>query len=165
MNNKGMTLTELLVSIVMLTIASVLMYGLMSNIQKKRKDVDVRANDLIRILDIETRFQNEVMEPIDYGRDKVNFTYYGCNSDSNPSIVYIKFNGITFTVNVSGSTISLKKDTTTTATWTLSDSTCTILSDSCTKKDDTNHMYNIVVKCSGSKIDNYIKFPMYFKNT
>ena len=43
MNNKGMTLTELLVSIVMLTIASVLMYGLMSNIQKKRKDVDVRA--------------------------------------------------------------------------------------------------------------------------
>ena len=54
MNNKGMTLTEIMVSITMLSIAVVLMYGLMSNLQKKKNAVDIRADELIKIESINT---------------------------------------------------------------------------------------------------------------
>ena len=176
LNNRGMTLTELLVSITMLSVALISMYGLMSNLQKKKNEVDVKADDLIKIADIEKAFQDIVMKPTGYGVGKI----YHCGSgvqiskfDVNYKEINIKYNlnsesnsGCNlYTLSVNNKVIEIKdnNDSNKNRKWTLKKS-CEFLSPSEDNEDNTNHIYYYVIKCTEGNIVDYLKFQMYFSN-
>ena len=167
MNNKGMTLTELMVSITMLSIAVVLMYGLMSNLQKKKNAVDIRADELIKIADIEKAFQKKVLSQSDYGRKKV----YKCNSTTD--LVNYNSSKLTVAYKTTGScnkyelsindNVILLKDLINTSRqwkWTMKKD-CSFL-DASKEEDNVSNTYNYVIKCYKNKAADYIKFPIYF---
>ncbi|MBQ9834570.1 MAG: prepilin-type N-terminal cleavage/methylation domain-containing protein [Bacilli bacterium] len=70
MNKKGMTLIELIVSIAMLSVALVFMYGLMTNLQRKKNDNDAYTDNIMKIVDIETKIQNVLMDDFEFGREE-----------------------------------------------------------------------------------------------
>lgn len=167
MNNKGMTLTELLVSIVMLTVAIVLMYGLMSNLQKKKYEVELRADELIKIADIEKAFQTRVMKESNYGRNNVSKCSGTTNivSYTNPTLT-IKYK-TTVSCNQyevairNGNTIELKNLTNNDILkWTMKKS-CSWVT---TSSNTTKNIYNYVISCTKDGVTDYIKFPMYFSS-
>ena len=71
MNNKGMTLIELIITIAMLSVAMTFMYGLMTNLQRKKNDNDAYTDNLMKIVDIETGIQKSIMNDFDFGREEV----------------------------------------------------------------------------------------------
>ena len=171
-DNKGMTLTELLASITMLTIAMVMMYGLMANLQKKKSVVDANSENLIPIVQIEKSFQEIVMEPINYGRnnitENVKFSADGeTYSDSiyltDQTQVYIKYNTTNkYKIEISENNKIIIQD--------MNNSDKKIsqkLKKSCKFKEGNigNNPYNIIIKCEDGNSINYIKFPMYFKTS
>ena len=167
-NNKGMTLTELLVSIVMLSVAMVLMYGLMSNLQKKRNDVDLRADDLIRIADIESKLQQYIMKPSDYGRASVNSVTITVASNTSASIIIDSVIHSISITNSEGSSDITYSNGSDTEKWTLKNKECKIeniepcSNNSCNPGVKRSYLQITCTAKSNDEIKDYIKIPMYF---
>ena len=175
-NNKGLTLIELLISIVMLTISIVLMYGLMSNLQKKRVEVDSRTKDIVKISDIEQTIQEYMMGPVDvnYGRQNATIAI----QESTSSKIIIK---ITTDSNIYENTITISSDkhiinysqkigsntnNDATTKWDMGQKECTIIN-YCEKIENyctTNSKY-ISIKCKDNNTNSYdyINIPIYIK--
>lgn len=84
MNKKGMTLMELIISIAMLSVGLVFMYGLMVNLQNKKSKNDAHTDDLVKIAEIETEIQKSIMSFTDFGQDSVNSVVI-CDSGNDSS--------------------------------------------------------------------------------
>ena len=175
LNNKGMTLTELIVSIAMLSVALVLMYGLMSDLQKKKRDVDSRADDLVFISDIEQRMQDYIMkvENLNYGRGDIKTISESLNTTTKRATITVtkndassSSNSIEIYKNTNNSTITLTHTSsggsTETTKWTLKDKTCDIADKAATS--DTIYLvitcYNGATLGSSSAIE-YIRVPLF----
>ena len=156
LNNKGMTLTELLVSITMLSVAMILMYGLLSNVQKKKNEFTAKADILIPIADIEESFQDIVMGPCDYGRNKVTEVSVTGPTSNKVTITYDSNN---YNVEIAdGNKIKIYKGDNA-----ANPDFAKTLEQSCSFKNlvANDNKYVIIIKCG----EDYIKLPMYFKTT
>ena len=157
-NNKGMTLTELLVSIVMLSVSMVLMYSLITNLQNRKNEVDLRTNDLVKIADIESNMQNFIMKPYNYGKKVINNVTVSINDkvatlniDSDAHSISIAENNIVYT--------SPSNDVT---KWSLKDKKCNKIES--IAQNDSKCFY-ILITCeatANNNIKDYIKIPMCF---
>ncbi len=156
LNNKGMTLTELLVSITMLSVAMVLMYSLMSDLRKRQKEVSYRTNDMIRVSDIEYKLQESIMKSSDYGRDAIN----SVKIEKSSSTITITIDSKVHKINVRGNTISYDLDSAPQAKWSFEDKNCEIDNVNTSGKSAV-----IAIKCAVKNNQNlydYIKIPLYF---
>lgn len=72
MNKKGMTLMELVVSIALLSVALVYVYGLMTELQRKKNKTDDYNDNLIKIAEIEVDVQQHLLDFISMGRTKAD---------------------------------------------------------------------------------------------
>jgi prepilin-type N-terminal cleavage/methylation domain-containing protein len=176
-DKKGMTLTELLASIVILTTAVILMYGLMSNIQKKKNDVNSRTSSMVIIADIEKSLQGDIMgiPAINYGK-KTPKSVAIKNITDGKQIVIKASDDTTYTnnltVKISNKDTIIEYNRTKGATkkerkWVIKDKKCTMDDISKYRGDTSSYLYSntwiyIVIKCVDNRTSEYeyIKVPI-----
>ncbi len=163
MNNKGVTLTELLVSVVMLSTAMILMYSLMSDIRLRKKEVDLRSNDIVKVGDVEHKLQQFIMEPINYGRDPVSSVRITTGTNS----VVINIDGTIHTINANDSVItySQNKDTSKKGKWVFNDKKCNSIVNA--EAGNARKYSYIIITCTSDfneDIKDSIRIPMYFQS-
>lgn len=83
-NKKGMTLLELLVSVVLISVIMLFMYKLISDVRSEKKENDKLTTNLVKISEIEAKLQKII---IDYNLNKVG---YGRDVDSKYMVFGIK---------------------------------------------------------------------------
>ena len=176
-NKKGMTLTELLVSIVMLSVSLILMFGLMSNLQEKKRDVDSRSDDLVIISDIEQRLQENIMDRynIDFGRADISAISekrpYSCDSGKSTCVDIIITNSTGNHINKikvlnkpdsHGNTIINYDESSTHLKWTIKGKKCEMSDD----MSMVDNIYLVITCYNGSNKNDssaveYIKLPIF----
>ena len=166
-NNRGVTLIELLVSIAMLGTVMILMYSLMTNIQNKKNNVDMKADDMIKIADMETKLQKAIMKPINYGRTPVSCV--SISGDNHRKTVTIKRDNNTVNHTISASSNVINYSGNGTHKWTLKEGkNCSIssyISYLSSAKLGIKPFANITIECedNNNKTVDYIGVPMLFK--
>lgn len=166
MNKKGMTLMEVIISVAMLSVALVFMYGLMVNLQHKKNVSDAYADNLIKIADIETQIQKEFFDFISFGQ--VVFSEVNIEEKNDSLSISINKNGEfqTKTVDFSPNEIIIKeKNGSIIKKWTLNNNASSI-ENSIEKYTDGKklfYQYKIYFKDAEEKIIDFISIPIYFQ--
>lgn len=71
-NNKGMTLMELLVSVALISIIMLFMYKLISDVRSEKKDNDKVTDNILKISEIEVESINEIISELIYEKGELN---------------------------------------------------------------------------------------------
>lgn len=163
LNNKGVTLIELLVSITMLGTVMILMYSLMTNIQDKKNNVDMKADDMIKIADLETELQKAIMKPLNYGRTPVSCASIRGNNSS--ITISIKRNNSVTNHIISASNNVISYSGNGTRKWTLKAGKSCSIAFTNNVLSSNKPVSNIKIECkdSNNKTVDYIRVPLLFK--
>lgn len=162
MNKKGMTLMEVIISIAMLSVALVFMYGLMVNLQHKKNVSDAYADNLIKIADIETQIQKEFFDFISFGQVVFSEAEIKAKEDS----LSISINKNTKTVGFSPNEIIIKDgNESIIKKWTLNNNASSISYFTAEEYKDKKlfYQYKIYFKDAEEKIIDFISIPIYFQ--
>ena len=163
MNNKGVTLMELLVSIAMLSAAMALMYSMMANLQNKKKNLDIRSADLLKIADMENNIEKAIMGPVDYGRDKLSCLTI--TSGVNSRTITMKKNDTTYNYTIKSTNNVIELSGSYNYKWTLSNGKkCSLQSNNYQSISDKKTGFMIIILCEdeNSRKTDYIKLPFLF---
>lgn len=170
MNKKGMTLMEVIISIAMLSVALVFMYGLMVNLQHKKNVSDAYADNLIKIADIETQIQKEFFDFISFGQVVFSEAEIKAKEDSLSISINknINKNGEvqTKTVGFSPNEIIIKDgNESIIKKWTLNNNASSISYFTAEEYKDKKlfYQYKIYFKDAEEKIIDFISIPIYFQ--
>lgn len=164
LNNRGMTLVEILLSITILSVVMVSMYKLISDVNYNKKKLETVANNIIKINEIESKVQEYIIN------------YYGDNSiqkitgnNAGTTAYFQDRNGnklVSFEVNSSGDNsiiITVKNDGSSDSnekeSWTLDGYS---FAGVCSKGNSKN-IFNVIfkIKNNGSAVDDIIEIPYY----
>lgn len=140
-NNKGMTLVELLISVVLISVIMIFMYQLIDDVRRDKKSSDYLMDNLIKISEIEVAIQNKLINKtipqinINKTSKTINFAF--ANFSTETSI--INFNDTKWTLN--GLEVNWDK--------------------ACYKSDGRNILIKIPLKDKNEKITSLIEIPYY----
>ena len=172
MNKKGMTLMEVIISIAMLSVALVFMYGLMVNLQHKKNVSDAYADNLIKIADIETQIQKEFFDFISFGQVVFSEANIEAKNDSNA-----KNESLSISINKNGKVqnktvyfypneiIIKEKNESIIKKWTLNNNAISIEKSIVEKIYGKKlfYQYKIYFKDAEENIIDFISIPIYFQ--
>lgn len=72
LNNKGMTLMELLVSVLLISVIMIFMYKLISDVRSSKRENDKIMDNIIKISEIEVDSVNEFTSELSYDKNEIN---------------------------------------------------------------------------------------------
>ena len=166
LDNKGVTILELVISVAMLSISLIVMYGLITNLTNRKMDIDATAGSILKINEIEQTIQNNIMGYLSDNEIDVNIELknYQASIEINNSPINIDINN-DYDSNKSQIVLDLEED----STWSIKGKTCKVSELSNVMFASSNNptkAAGIVIECKGTdnRSVDYIKIPLYFKN-
>lgn len=153
LNNKGMTLMELIVSVALISIIMIFMYKLISDVRYEKKENDKITDNIIKISEIEVAIENIIDEKspnkVKLENGKVEFY------NNSQKIATLSYNEVGVFEISNILTSEIKK-------WTLSDIK---VNSSCVDYDSDNKILNIKVYLISNENNIYtIEIPYFNKS-
>lgn len=149
-NKKGMTLIELLVSVVLISAIMIFMYKLISDVRTEKNEIDKITDNSIKINEIEAKLQKIILD------NKLNRIVSYDSNDKKYMVFSLNARPVAYLYFLEDGTIDLKVDTTKDERlkWKLSNT----VEDVCYESNESKKLINYKIFLTDNNI---IEIPIY----
>lgn len=165
-NNKGMTLVELIISVALISIIMLFMYKLILDVRKEKKEINSLTDNILKISDIEVKVFNKYMEHVNY--DNV-FEKAIVSNNSNSFTIILKEKDVSsqhiYNINIQDNKLSLSENSTLIEKWALTSDVKSITANKSCEYSNShlNCLLEFVLNDEANKKIDTINFPLYVK--